>query len=207
MKNVNTFLNVVLLIAVVFLLYREFSGAQKNSPSAQAEENLENTDFGQARIAFVNYDTLVARYDYQQELKSTLEAKAKEFEADIAQRSKVFQENVNLLQEKAPTMSAERLQAEQADLQQVQQRLMMYQQQKQQELAQEEQKLIDLLRKEMDDELEKIKQEYNLNFIFSRDRASDLLAADSTYEITTVVLDRLNESYNANKKDNSANAE
>ncbi len=203
MKAFNTVLNLVLLVAVIFLLYREFSPAEPKNRATLTEENLKNNDFDKVRMAYINYDTLVARYSYQQELKTQLELKAKELEADLAQRSKVFQENVSLLQEKAASLSPERLQQEQAELQQVQQRLMMYQQQKQQELAQEEQKLVDMLRKDMDDELEKIKADYNLDFIFSFDKTSDVLAVDSTYEITDLVIKRLNDKYNESKGDST----
>ena len=204
MKAFNSVLNIVLLIAVIFLLYREFSVAEESTPAAQAEENIKNADFDKVRMAYINYDTLVARYDYQQELKKKLEEKAKEFEADLAQRSRVFQESVALLQEKAPSFSPERLQQEQLDLQQVQQRLMQYQEGKRQELAIEEQKLVEMLREDMDDVLSKVKTEFGLSYIMSYDRSSDLLAVDEEYDITEVVLKRLNDKYGAGKTDSTS---
>lgn len=204
MKAFNSVLNIVLLIAVIFLLYREFSPAKKEStPAAQAEENLKTADFDKIRMAYINYDTLVKHYDYQQELVKKLEKKAKEFEADMAQRSRVFQESVALLQEKAPGFSQERLQQEQMDLQQVQQRLMQYQEGKRQELAAEEQKLLEILREDISDVLGKVQQEFNLSYIMSYDRGSDLLAVDDAYNITEVVLKRLNEKYGAATKDST----
>jgi outer membrane protein len=204
MKAFNSVLNIVLLLAVIFLLYREFSPVKETTPAAQAEENLKTADFDKIRMAYINYDTLVARYDYQQELKQKLEEKAKEFEADLAQRSRVFQESVALLQEKAPGFSQERLQQEQLDLQQVQQRLMQYQEGKRQELAVEEQKLVDLLREDIDDVLGKVQKEFNLSYIMSYDRGSDLLAVDDAYNITEVVLKRLNDKYGAATTDSTA---
>jgi outer membrane protein len=201
MKAFNSVLNIVLLIAVIFLFYREFIPAKETSPADQAEKSLKTADFDKVRMAYINYDTLVARYDYQQELKQKLEQKAKEFEADLAQRSRVFQESVALLQEKAPGFSQHRLQQEQLDLQQVQQRLMQYQEGKRQELAAEEQKLVDMLREDMNDVLSKVQEEFGLSYIMSYDRGSDLLAVDDTYNITEVVLKRLNDKYGAAAKD------
>lgn len=199
MKSLNTLLNIVLLVAVAILFYREFSSPEQ--PAAQAEEaaNLGDKDFSQLRMAYINYDSLVSRYAYHEELKTKLEERAKELEADLAQKTKVFQGNVQVLQEQAAQLSEEQLQQAQMELQQKQQELMLYQEQKRQELAQEEQALTGLLREDLDTVLAVVKQEYDLDLIFSYDRSSDLLSASKDLNVTETVLARLNERYEAGK--------
>lgn len=199
MKSLNTLLNLVLLVAVTFLFYREFSSTEGAEAQAEEAANFSEKDFSQLRMAYINYDSLVSRYAYHDELKSKLEKRAKELEADLAQKTKVFQGNVQVLQERAGSLSEEQLQQAQLELQQKQQELMLYQEQKRRELTEEEQALTALLREDLDTVLTVVKKEYQLDLIFSYDRSSDLLSAAEDLNITETVLARLNERYEAGK--------
>lgn len=207
MKSINTALSLILLIAVVFLFYREFSGGTEKSAQQSEAEAIANTDFSNLRIAYINYDSLVVRYDYHKELKEKLEKEAKALETELARRSKIFQEDVAILQQRANELSEERLQSAQMELQQKQQELMMYRDQQTQRLAEQEQELTSLLRDDLDDVLKQIRAEYKLDIIFSYDSRSDLLAADEGLNVTESVLNRLNEKYKASKGDTLQSAE
>lgn len=207
MKSLNTALSVVLLIAVVFLFYREFSNKTEKSAQQSEAEAIASKDFSNLRIAYINYDSLVVRYDYHKELKEKLEKEAKALETELARRSKIFQEDVAILQQRASELSEERLQSAQMELQQKQQELMMYRDQQTQRLAEQEQELTSLLRDDLDDVLKQIREEYELDLIFSYDSRSDLLAADEGLNVTESVLNRLNEKYKASKGDTLQSAE
>lgn len=195
MKSLHAVVTGILALAVIFLLYREFSG-----PASAEGQSTVQRDVAGLQVAYLNYDSLISKYEYHQELKSQLEEKAKELEADLAKKSQVFQENVAVLQERAGSLSDEQLQQAQMELQQTQQQLMMYQEEKSRELAEQEKELTDLLREDLDEVLGRIKREESLDMIFSYDRRSDLLAVDTNLNLTARVIKTLNDKYNENRK-------
>jgi outer membrane protein len=154
---------------------------------------------GELNLAYVNTDSLVSKYEYHQELKAKLEGRAKGIEADLANKSKAFQENITILEQQADKMSPQQIQQAQAELQQKQQELMMYRDQQSQALAQEEQELTLLLKDDMDVLLDSLKVEKGYDFIFSYDATSSLLAANPKWDITDIVVEGLNKTY-ATKK-------
>lgn len=198
MKIFNTIAVVVLLIAVGFLFYEVYDKEPAKVRPATDEdlsESLEGQDFKGVRIAYINTDSLVEKYDYHRELRSKLEKRAKQLEQDLEKKSRTFQENVQLLQQQADQMSEAELQAAQMDLQQIQQQLMDYRDEKSGELAEEEQELNLLIMDDMESILENIKEEFNLDYILSYDPSSILLAANEDYNITDIVVERLNKKH------------
>ncbi|MDZ7848904.1 MAG: OmpH family outer membrane protein [Owenweeksia sp.] len=201
MKTFNSITSIVLIIAVAFLFWKNYGATPSSGTSSEqsADASLDAPETNGLRIAYVNTDSLIEKYDYHRELRQKLEVRAKALEQDLARKSKVFQENVNMLQQQADQMSEEQLQAAQLDLQQSQQRLVTYRDEKAEELASEEQELTRLIQEDLDDILGNLRQEHNIDFIMSYDPASDLLVANDEYDITKMVAERLNEKH-ANKK-------
>jgi len=197
MKNLSTILSAIALIGVIYLLVQNNNSGDASSESAKKEmpANAE----GALSFAYVNTDSLVAKYEYHQELKAKLEGRAKNIKADLANKSKAFQENITILEQQAPKMSPQQIQQAQAELQQKQQELMMYRDQQSQALAQEEQELTMLLKDDMDVLLDSLKVEMGYDFIFSFDPTSSLLAANPKWDITDIVVKGLNRTY-ATKK-------
>ena len=201
MKIFNTVAVVVLIIAVGYLFIRD-SGSGKQSTPGSADEvmaNLSGQDFKGVRVAYINTDSLVSKYDLHRELGDKLKAKAMELEADMAKKSQVFQQNVQVLEQQAANMSQAELQAAQLDLQQTQQQLMAYRDQKAAELGEEQRALDSLIMDDLKDVVENIKTELGLDYILSYDPNSILLAANENYNITKVVVDRLNEKHRSAK--------
>ncbi len=204
MKAFNTVVSIVLLVAVAFLLVREFSAKPGSRPTASKEEmaeNLENQEFSGVRIAYINNDSLIAQYHYHQDLKAGLESKAKGLEADLAKKSQAFQENYATLEKQAANLTPSQLREAQTDLQMKQQELMNYRDQRAQELAMAEQELSRLIMGDLDTVLTELREEMDLDFILSYDMQSDVLKANESYNITDIVATRLNERYEAKNGD------
>ena len=202
MKTFNTVAVIVLLVAVGYLFIKDSgNSAGSLSPKSvdEVKENLEGQDFKGVRVAYINTDSLVSKYDLHRELGEKLKIKAMALENDMAKKAQVFQQNVQLLEQQAPGMSQEQLQAAQMDLQQTQQQLMAYRDQKGTELAKEQRALDSLIMDDLKDVVEGIKDELGLDYILSYDPNSILLAANENYNITEVVVDRLNEKHSKTK--------
>tara|TARA_R110002050_G_scaffold99409_6_gene206094 strand:- start:3654 stop:4259 length:606 start_codon:yes stop_codon:yes gene_type:complete len=197
MKNLSTILSSLALIGVIYLLIQN-NNASSASGESQTKE-MPAKSAGELRLAYVNTDSLVAKYEYHQDLKVKLEGRAKNIEADLARKSKAFQENITILEQQAVNMSPQQIQQAQAELQQKQQELMMYRDEQSQALAMEEQELTLLLKEDMDELLDSLKVEMGYDFIFSFDPTSSVLAANPEWDITDIVVEGLNKTY-ATKK-------
>lgn len=191
-------------ILIVFLLFKVMGTSdQKNldaeTPGSTAIEE-DSTASTALRVAYINNDTLIAGYAYQQELRESLENQARLLDADLQKRTKVFEENYTLLEQEAPNMSPEELQYAQADLMQRQQELIQYRDARAQELAEEEARLTNELLDDLNAVLKELKKEQGIDFIFSLSPTSSLLMANDRYDMTQQVVSRLNENYAARKE-------
>ena len=191
-------------ILIVFLLFKVMGTSdQKNldaeTPGSTAIEE-DSTASPALRVAYINNDTLIAGYAYQQELRESLENQARLLDADLQKRTKVFEENYTLLEQEAPNMSPEELQYAQADLMQRQQELIQYRDARAQELAEEEARLTNELLDDLNAVLKELKKEQGIDFIFSLSPTSSLLMANDRYDMTQQVVSRLNENYAARKE-------
>ena len=191
-------------ILIVFLLFKVMGTSDEQNldaetPGSTAVEEDSTASTG-LRVAYVNNDTLIAGYAYQQELRESLENQARLLDADLQKRTKVFEENYTLLEQEAPNMSPEELQYAQADLMQRQQELIQYRDARAQELAEEEARLTNELLDDLNAVLKELKKEQGIDFIFSLSPTSSLLMANDRYDMTQQVVSRLNENYAARKE-------
>jgi outer membrane protein len=191
-------------ILIVFLLFKVMGTSDEQNLDAETLSSTaveeDSTASTALRVAYINNDTLIAGYAYQQELRESLENQARLLDADLQKRTKVFEENYTLLEQEAPNMSPEELQYAQADLMQRQQELIQYRDARAQELAEEEARLTNELLDDLNAVLKELKKEQGIDFIFSLSPTSSLLMANDRYNMTQQVVSRLNENYAARKE-------
>lgn len=191
-------------ILIVFLLFKVMGTSDEQNLDAETPGSTaieeDSTASPALRVAYINNDTLIAGYAYQQELRESLENQARLLDADLQKRTKVFEENYTLLEQEAPNMSPEELQYAQADLMQRQQELIQYRDARAQELAEEEARLTNELLDDLNAVLKELKKEQGIDFIFSLSPTSSLLMANDRYDMTQQVVSRLNENYAARKE-------
>ena len=191
-------------ILIVFLLFKVMGTSDQQNLDAETPGSTvveeDSTASPAIRVAYINNDTLIAGYAYQQELRESLENQARLLDADLQKRTKVFEENYTLLEQEAPNMSPEELQYAQADLMQRQQELIQYRDARAQELAEEEARLTNELLDDLNAVLKELKKEQGIDFIFSLSPTSSLLMANDRYDMTQQVVSRLNENYAARKE-------
>jgi outer membrane protein len=188
-----------LAILGVFLKMNQNSiGDSTTSRSSAPAENI-ISDGVNYKIAFVNTDSLVSKYEYHKGLREKLETKFRSMERELERRSKVFQENYQILEQEAARLSDAELQMAQAELMQKQQELIAYRDQQAESLSSEEAELTKLLLQDLDSVLVNIQAEQNLDFIFSMNAASFLLKANNAYDITPSIVNRLNAAHEKRK--------
>ena len=194
MKNLSIGLNVLLLIAVIVLYILHFSGNGK-STSNQGGTATVNAD---AKIVYINMDTLLNNYTQSRELneaflkkleanRTELNIKVKNFDREAAEfRNKV---------ENNGFMTRERAEQAQMDLMIKQQNLQKLQQEMT-ENAQREQMEIN---RKLYDAITNFLTEYNkakgFQLILSTTLGGNVLFAQEGFDITNEVVSQLNKQY------------
>lgn len=189
MKNLSLILNAVLLVAVAVLFYLHFS-SQKPKGSIGTD-----TPAGDLTVAYINSDSLVKNYDYMEDTKATLEAKAKKLDADLNNRVNSLRSEIAAFQRNQGNMTIAQSNALQEDLGKKQQNLQLYQQSLGQQLAQEEAKVNKDLYDRVTVFLKKYSEENGIQVVLKFDPLSDVLYGKEALDITNVVIDGLNKEY------------
>lgn len=193
MKNLSLVLNAVLLVAVAVLFYLHFSSAKPNSVESST------VSAGDLVLAYINSDSVLKHYDFMEDTKTVLEAKAKKLDADLNNRANTLRGEIAAYQRNVSSMTIGQAKALEEDLGKKQQNLQLYQQNLSQQLAEEEGKLNKELYDRITAFLKTYSEENNIQVVVKFDPTSDVLYGKSTLDITKAVVDGLNELYTAEK--------
>ncbi len=208
MKNLSLILNGVLAVAVGILFYQvnnlKHAGVDDNSGMTEVAVKptvtASSTNLGDAKIAYVNTDSINEKYQYIADFTKVLKGKKAALEAQMESMTMKFQKEYQEFQQ-----SAQAGIAPQSELQKQQQNL----ERQQQELANKELQMqnlgVELEEKNM--ELNKNVKEFlkrfnegKFDYILSySDLVPTILLTNPKLDITTQVLQGLNDEYKASK--------
>lgn len=194
MKNLSLALNGVLVVAVVVLYYLHFSASGSVGGSGNGGALLQD-----AKIAYINSDSVLKHYEYLTVNKKELEAKGARMEQDFRDRAQSLQNDVATYQRTVNNMTFGQAKAAEEELTKKQQNLQMYQQSLSQELAIEEGKLNKELYDRITAFLKVYGQENNLQVVLKYDPTSDVLYGGAGLDITQPVIEGLNAAYKNEK--------
>lgn len=186
-----------LLAAVALLLFTQSCGKQNQSVSTPAAE--EKGGMCGLKIAYVEIDTLLTKYNFwndlnemmmkkEENIRATLNEKARDLENEAREFQRKLENNAFATRERAEQENA-RLMKKQQDLQELQNRLTN-------ELATENQKNSLQLRDSINSFLKSYNQEKGYSLILSNTGFDNLLYADEAYNITNEIVEGLNKRYN-----------
>ena len=183
-------LNIMLAIAVAFLLYKQFS----NSSAKKATTNTISNSASGSTIAYFEMDSLENNYEYFKIVRAELRKKDQSINAELNQIKNSYYNTLKEYNDKAATLS----QIEQANWQQKLEQLQRSYQAKEQMLAQDMQdesfKKLQSVKKKIEDFLLDYNKDKKYSFIFMNQ--SDLIYyRDSAYNITQDLVDGLNKLY------------
>lgn len=203
MKKITLWLNIVLIVAVagIYVLHFTGKGEDQLSDVVKGEQDEQTIDRDYS-IAYVNIDTLISEYQFFVDKRDQLNEKMGESEAELQIKSRDFEREVRTFQEQVNKGLITRTKAQllQQELAQKEQQLYATRDNIAQELSEEEQVM---LRQGLDrimKFLEEYNKEYNYKYILSQTFGSQVLYADKSLNITSDVLNGLNEKY---QKENS----
>lgn len=200
-KYFQTILNIVLLAAVVVLFVLHFKG-NGTSSLANPDAKPAPAQKGALKIAYVNTDTLNAKYEYIQDLEKELKAYTTAKENSYKQQMTSFQNDYQNFLKTGDQLTLTQQQAKEAELKKCAERLS----------GLEQELTLQIAKKQADDQEKMVKavyafiREYNaanqkFNLILAKSGASSpVLYGDEEMNITDEIINGLNEEYRNLKK-------
>jgi outer membrane protein len=200
-RNLSLILNVVLLLAVAHLYYLNLS---KKSHAVVMPGSPE----GGVKIAYINIDTLNAKYEWLRQQEESLQQRAESAEKSLRSRQEAFMRDVEAFQKRAAsqTVAPAQLQKEQGNLERRQQQLAAEEQRLGQQFAEEKQKANTEMWAQIESKLKSLQSQIGYDYILGYVRGGgQVLLANDSLEITNQVLELLNTNPPEAPADTSAN--
>jgi outer membrane protein len=196
MKNLSPVLNIVLLIAVAFLYYKQFS-----QPSEEEVAPVKmSAEAKAANIVYVNSDSLIDNYIFYKQKKAELEAKEASVKSLLQRESEALKSEAATYQQMAETMSKIDREKTEQGLMAKQQALVEKKDELLGKLDEDHQRWNDELYKKVSAYVKEFNKEKNYQFILGYQRGGGILLANDSLDITRQVLDGLNKEYEGDKK-------
>jgi len=194
--NFQTILNIVLLVglalAFVFIFIK--------TPGTSSSNSRHNE--GSLKIAFIESDTLMTKYDLFQDLKLVLEGETLKLRKDLEEREKTLQSQFMAYQKKAQSgnISYDDAQKTEQRLGQMQQELIQLGEQYTNQIAVQEYEMTLRVYDSLNVAMDLINEIHSYDFILGYTRGAGILYANPSHDITVPILEILNERYAAGKK-------
>jgi len=187
MKNLPLILNIVLFALVGHLYYLNSKGS---GPVVAPPASLA----GGVRIAFVNADTLDAKYEWLKQQKESIKQRIESEQKKLVAEEESLMRDVQSFQEKYQSGTMTQADAEKADaaLRSRAQKLEEKKNKLGESLAEEQKKAFDDLYANVEAQLKTLSSQIGYDYILSYTRGGQILLANDSLDITTQVLDLLN---------------
>ena len=195
MKNTSLVLSIVSLIAVV-VLGIVFVSKDGKSTEVTSEGTAEVTA-SKGDIVYIELDKILMEYDMANDLRSVVETKVQNIQAEVTRKGKKLENDVKAFQEKIDkglmTRTAAEVQGQK--LQQQEAEYNNYAAQKQAEIQEEQVVMMNQLGDAIKTFLEKYNQEKKYAMIITNSGGAPVIVADEALNITEDVLAGLNDEY------------
>lgn len=199
MKRINYLINGFAAIAFAVL----FSQCADKTENKAAAVSGEATSPSNLKIAYVEVDTLLSKYNFCVDLNEQMVKKEENSRVLLNQKANELGKQKQEFQKKYESnafLSPERAQQEYNRLAKMEQDLQTLQNKLSTELATENQKNSLMLRDSINAFLKEYNKTKGYSLIFSNTGFDNLLYADSAFNITKEIVDGLNARYSVSKK-------
>lgn len=191
MKNLSLILNIILFVLVGILFYLNLK-----KPQAAAQQVIlpPASQVGGARIAWVNADTLDAKYEWLKQQKEAIQQRLRNAESSLQAKEEALMRDLQSLQERYQTgnMTQADAEREQATLMQRGQKLEEEKNRLSKSLSDEQKKAFNDLYSNVEDKLKQLSGQIGYDYILSYSRGGQILMANDSLDITKQVLELLN---------------
>ncbi|WP_462220002.1 OmpH/Skp family outer membrane protein [Ferruginibacter sp.] len=195
MNKLSLALNIILLAAVGYLYYYNFSAKKSDSKvvAAGVASKTNESNVNHQSIAYVDLDSLNENITYFKQRRKELEQQQKQAETKIGNDIKSLEAKQNNFVKNNPNATPEQIQNIRVQLAQGQQDIEMEKQKQSQELNQKSFELMEGIQKNLKEFLAEYNKEKKFQFILTTGSGIDyLIYKDSTLDITKDVIKGMN---------------
>ena len=192
-KNISLIINGILILAVAHLYYLNFS--KKTAPEQSSVILPPASNSGGVKIAYVNADTLDAKYEWLKAQKAALEQRVQNAEKSMYAKKEALVRDMSAFKQKADsgTVPPAELEKEYNALMQRQEKLAEEEQRLGKQLADEQQKAMNELMANVEAKLKSLQSQIGYDYILSYSKGGgQVLLANDSLDITRQVLELLN---------------
>jgi outer membrane protein len=202
MKNLSLVLNVVLLVAVGYLYYYDFSGKKVKDVAAKINTSYQGTDSGRRpSLAYVELDSLNENITYIKERRKELEAEMKQIEAEQESGYRSLQSQKDNFLKRGAAITEEEAQAFQNKLLEQQQQIDNRKQMLSQKLNEKSFGILEDIQKKLKEFLGDYNKDKGFMYIFTTGTGLDYMVyKDSSLNITQDVIKGMNEKMKSTTK-------
>ena len=202
MKNTSLILSIISLIAVVtFGIITLTKGGKKTETTVEGTAAAVEA----GAIVYVDLDRILTEYDMANDLRSVVETKVQNIQAEVNRRGQKLEKEVAAYQEKIQkglmTRSVAEVQGQKLQQQEID--FNNYAAQKQQEIQEEQVVMMNQLGDAIQTFITKYNEEKKYAMILTNSGGAPVIAADAALDITEDVLAGLNEEYIKTKNQKS----
>ena len=196
MKNTSLILSIISLVAVVVFGVLTLTNGGKTA-EAVADGNATEVAASKGDIVYIDLDRILTEYDMANDLRSVVETKIQNIQAEVNRRGKKLENDVvdfeNKINKGLLTRTNAELQSQK--LQQQELEFNNYAAQKQQEINEEQVVMMNQLGDAIQTFLTKYNEEKQYAMIITNSGGAPVISADPALDITDDVLAGLNEEY------------
>lgn len=195
MKNLSVVLNIVLLVAVGYLYYYDFSGKKAKDVAAKIGNTYIPGDSNSRRpaLAYVELDSLNENITYIKERRKELEAEMKAIEAEQQNGYKNLEAQKDNFLKKGAAITEMEAQQFQGRLIDAQQKIDDRKQMLSQKLSEKSFTIMEGIQKQLKEFLAEYNKDKNFMYIFTTGTGLDYMVyKDSTLNITNDVIKGMN---------------
>ena len=203
MKNTSLILSIISLIAVVTFGIIILTKDGKKAEAVADGEAAANVQEG--AIVYIDLDRILTEYDMANDLRSVVETKVQNIQAEVNRRGQKLEKEVAAYQEKIQkglmTRSVAEVQGQKLQEQEIE--FNNYAAQKQQEINEEQVVMMNQLGDAIQTFINKYNEEKQYAMILTNSGGAPVITADANLDITEAVLAGLNEEYIKTKNQKS----
>ena len=202
MKRINCLINGFAALAII-VLFSQCARKADTQTTTTGGEAAAATVSGDLKIAYVEVDTLLSKYNFCIDLNEAMMKKEENIRMTLNQKAAALDKEQKEFQKKYENnafISPERAQQEYNRLMKMQQDLQVLQNNLSNQLATENQKNSLQLRDSINVFLKEYNKTKGYNLILSNTGFDNLLYADSSFNITQEIIDGLNARYTSAPK-------
>lgn len=205
MKNAPLILSIIAVAAVAVFGTLSLTGkSESGKAQVTASNDITAVSAAKGDIVYIVFDRIMTEYDMANDLRTSVETKVQNIQAEVDRRGKKLEKDVNEFQDKLNRGLITRSVAEvrSQELQQQQNDFNLFAGQKQNEIAEEQTVMMNQIVDALNTYLEKYNQEKQYAMILINQGGQPVFLAQPELDITDDVLAGLNEEYvrNKNKK-------